>query len=510
MIRNAAVVMIASAFAAAQSQPTFRAGARLIQIDVSVQNSKGSVRGLTKDDFTVQDKGKTQNLAVFSVADTQAPGAASDPLPDNVASNRINKQGQALSAITVILYDRINTPATAQAVIRSQVLGLLSSLRPTDRVHPVTRGSEALVRTAQQLKSQGDKDSAGSGSDQEAAAQLRNALVPFQRLLDNSSRVRLTYGAFRAIARQLDGIPGRKNLIWVTSNIPFTYGTGTERRSDDEAEFMRMVRVLSDSNVAIYPIDPRGAGTADVQPTEDKTTAPTKNRLQGAVGQSMDSVNTLAGNEGLQRMANETGGRAYYNINDVTPAAREVLNASEVSYTLGFYVEEKALDGKVHDLNVKLGKGADTAGAKLFYRRDYVALKTAAAAAQAPTMNELIVDEANASGIGIMAATAPDPAKPGVHDVQVKVELADVQLEHRGDKWVGAFDLGFALVGANKVNVNTVNLNLTDEQVQQALKQGMVVDNTVPSPDKPTQLKVVVLDKTRGAAGSVLLPIAPR
>ena len=39
-----------------QVQPTFRVGTRLVQLDVVVLNDKTPVRGLTKDDFTLQDK----------------------------------------------------------------------------------------------------------------------------------------------------------------------------------------------------------------------------------------------------------------------------------------------------------------------------------------------------------------------------------------------------------------------------------------------------------------------
>src|SRR4029077_16105321 len=92
---------------AAQVQPTFRVGARLVQMDVVVRTDRNTVRGLTKEDFTVLDKGKTQNIAVFSVTEKSAPAAQLTPLPPNVASNRMNNRGEASQAATVILFDRL-------------------------------------------------------------------------------------------------------------------------------------------------------------------------------------------------------------------------------------------------------------------------------------------------------------------------------------------------------------------------------------------------------------------
>ena len=61
--------------------PTFRVGTRLVQLDVVVLNGKTPVPGLTKNDFTVQDKGKTQNIAIFGVSDTHNAAKANHCRP---------------------------------------------------------------------------------------------------------------------------------------------------------------------------------------------------------------------------------------------------------------------------------------------------------------------------------------------------------------------------------------------------------------------------------------------
>jgi VWFA-related protein len=558
-------------------QPTFRVGTRLVQLDVVVLNDKTPVRGLTKDDFTVQDKGKPQTIAIFSVAEAhKAPKA--NPLPPNVSSNRMNNRGESTSTATVILFDKMNTPSADQVVARRQTLALLSTLTQTDRVafysldtdltlvQDFTDGAERLASAAKSLSAQSTDaapPAAGSPDDQALLSALRNSLTAFQQAVDGSTRVASTMTAFRTIVRHLDGLPGRKNLIWLTASIPFTYGVGAERRKDDQVEIDRMERLMSEANLAVYAVDPRGAGAGDVLSTNGRKNAAGVASQGGAVpgtdgsskssssnsgggrggrgggggnstfadtsstngpylgtaaGQATDSApNTLAGTQGMQVISDNTGGKAYYNTNDLAGAVREILDTTEVSYTLGFYVDEKALDNKNHDLSVKLTRKPETSKASLHYRKSYAALNAQTLAAQEPhpAIGVLAADALDASAIGVMAATAPSPKNPGLHVVQVRVDLADLTLERKGDKWTGAFDLGLAMQGSGKqlssdVSVKTIPLSLSDDQLKQGLTAGLVIDNTVPSPTQPMRLRVVVQDKTSGAGGSVRLPIAPR
>ena len=547
---------LAIAQTGAPVQPTFRVGTRLVELDVVVLDDKTPVRNLTKDDFTVLDKGKVQNIALFSVVDGHnAPKAA--PLAPNVSSNRMNNRGESTSDATVILFDKMNTPSADQAVARRQTLALLSTLKQTDHVafysldtdltmvQDFTDGAERLANAAKSL----DAPAAPSGSpeDQALLASLRNSLTLFQQAVDGSTRVASTMTAFRTIVRHLDGLPGRKNLIWLTASIPFTYGTGAERQKDDKAELDRMERLMSEANVAVYAVDPRGAGAGNRLSAGGNTNSSgvaastTGGKLTGGPGgglapgdidpnptggkylgtgtsQANDtSVDTLAGTQGMQAISDNTGGQAYYNTNDLAGALREILDTTEVTYTLGFYVDEKSLDNKNHDLSVKLAKKPETAKATLHYRKSYAALNAQTLATQQPhpAIGVLAADALDASAIGIMAATAPSPNNPGVHVVQVRVDLADLTLERKADKWAGSFDLGLAMQGsgtklATDVNVKTINFSFTDDQLKQGLTSGLIVDNTVPTPAQPMRLRVVVQDKTSGAGGSVRIPIGSK
>ena len=108
MSRRMLLLCAAVAAAAQQVEPVYRVGAELVQVDVVVRNDKGPVKGLTKDDFTIQDKGKPQAIAVFAINERGSDTGKATPLPPNVGSNRISSSGETAKAATVILFDRIN------------------------------------------------------------------------------------------------------------------------------------------------------------------------------------------------------------------------------------------------------------------------------------------------------------------------------------------------------------------------------------------------------------------
>jgi len=68
----------------------------------------------------------------------------------------------------------------------------------------------------------------------------------------------------------------------------------------------------------------------------------------------------LSGMETMDTIARTTGGNYNHNTNDIGIDVRKVMEDAAVTYTLGFYVDDKKLDGKSHDLTVKLVKKPDT------------------------------------------------------------------------------------------------------------------------------------------------------
>ena len=66
-----------------------------------------------------------------------------------------------------------------------------------------------------------------------------------------------TVAALKAIAKHLSGIPGRKNLVWVSASLQSQTGGRAGIRSFQE-EIVTAIRTLADAIIAVYPVDARG------------------------------------------------------------------------------------------------------------------------------------------------------------------------------------------------------------------------------------------------------------
>ena len=129
-------LLLAIALATASSAPVLKVTTRLIQVNVLVHDHHGNpVADLTKDDFEISDQGKEQRIAVFRVDSTVAAlQMPAKVMPRNEFSNRLDRQSQVPTAVTVVLIDFLNTPWKDQAYARRQILKFLRQIRTEDRI----------------------------------------------------------------------------------------------------------------------------------------------------------------------------------------------------------------------------------------------------------------------------------------------------------------------------------------------------------------------------------------
>ena len=234
---------------------TIRSTTRLVEVSVIALDKQGNpITGLTKEDFTLSDQGAPQTIAVFS-AEKPVSSAPSHPLPTNIFTNRYELKGQDPGAVTVILFDALNSSAEDQSYARKQILKFLQTLQPQDHVaiyalttkllilHDFTQDSAALVEAVRRFSpkeiaafdasTQGFIDLVGISGDPDWAASPNN----FQANLNNANgaisdqnminRVISTASALEAIADHVAVIPGRKSLVWVSGGFPLQVGLGT-------------------------------------------------------------------------------------------------------------------------------------------------------------------------------------------------------------------------------------------------------------------------------------------
>jgi VWFA-related protein len=494
-------------------EPTLKVTTNLIQVNVIVRDKNGPITGLTKEDFELFDKGKSREISVFSVVASKAAPAKSTRLPANIFSNRFDVRPDAPTSATVVLIDNLNTRFEDQAYARQQIIKFLHSLEPQDRIalyvlgrgvrvlHDFTDDPQRLMRAISRHRGEVIPDLAASEPDPNVDDWLNDMTGPMQDFF-TINRVRITLTSMEAIANHLARVPGRKNLIWVSGSFPFSIGLdgpvdpGRESRTFSE-EIDRATRAMNHANIAIYPVDARGLIAPNL-PVSFNSRVPPKPGSQ-----------IPTGHDTMRALADYTGGRAFINTNDLRGAIRKAMEDSEVTYTLGFYPPAETLDGKYHELKVKV----DRKGADVRYRKGYFAGEPEQPTEKRMknTIADTLASPLNSSAIGLSARIDPsDKPRPGSYQVAVAVDMNDVAAKPQAGRWAGALQISFVQQAGDGKTLDTtsetLDFNMKEETYQKALRDGLVVVKGMYPLAGLHQIHILVLDRSQGVIGSLRVP----
>ncbi len=526
-----------------QPAPVLRVTTRLVQVNVVVHGKKNEpVLGLTKDDFEVTDAGVPQQVATLAVesmlAPPPAPGAKPlPPLPPNVFTNLALFKPATPKAITVILMDGLNTPFADQAYARQQLIKFLHTLTSDDRValytlgrdirilHDFTDDHMSLLKALDKHKNHigpelADSNPAESNTGNDDLDSFLDGAN--QKIADfqNISRVRTTLQGLEAIAQHLSALPGRKNLVWISGGFPLDIGmdsmsidsTAERRTFTDETE--RAARALTSAQLAIYPVDARGLMT---DPGFAASTPTPKNVTRPPQGPSAAMRNIQKTHDSMEMIAKRTGGKAYYNSNDLKGAIRGAIDDAKVTYIVGYYPTHNTWDGKFHELKVRVKRS----GVNVRHRLGYFAFaeQPRTETSRRAALMEAAWSPLDATNIAVSARLAPDVPKKGNLRVLMVIEPRQITFEQKDDHWTGLVDVLFVQQPASDKGTTVTNevwnLNFTKERYIDTMKRGMIMVKDLDFAAAAYKLKVVVRDAASGNVGSInvrtdkLQPVPP-
>lgn len=490
-----------------------RAETRLVQVEVIAQDKKGSpILGLKKEDFTLLDGDKPQKIAFFA-ANAPAPPAPHS-LPANVFTNRSDLKGQEPGATIVILFDALNTSFFDQAYARQHIERFLGSVKPQDRVaifalttqlvplHDFTEDGASLQsavdRFSPRLLASFDASHPsnfpalpGDPSGNSIENRFKNAtgeIADFHTI----NRFRLTYAAVQDIANYVADIPGRKSLIWVSDGIPLQIGSDRIGVPDrDNLSFASgldgLGRVLNRVNMAIYPVDAHGVEIAA-------------------------SAFFMRQNQrdSFRRLADNTGGKAFYGTNDVAGAIESAVEDGRYTYTLGYYPDHGVWDGKFREIKIT----AAVPDSRLRYRRGYFANPQRSSG---DTLTKIDLADAarsplDAAALGVTVAAKTMPAS-STHTLQLQVTLDPKQfllLDHESRRQ-GGLDLLFLqkdsagkFLAAEKQHLD---VNFTRREYDSLAKAGLILQRKLAIDPASAEIRILVRDAASGTLGSVTIPM---
>ena len=373
---------------AASQKFTLRTEAELVLVNVSVRDKDGNfVRDLKKEDFTVSEDGKQQEIVSLDVENTDSVVRA-EPLPANLlgplrAPNtaevaqvpQITDNDLKDRRLILLFFDL--TSMQPEEVVRaaksalayvdkqmsaSDVVAVVSLSNSLTMNLDFTADRDAVKNALQAFDvGTGQGFEQGPTGDTEATPDTAAAFTADEteyNIFNTDRRLQ----ALRSIADNLARVEQRKSLIYFSGGLD---RTGIENQSELRAAVNAAIR----ANLAIYSVDVRGL-QAIVPGGEARSASLRGNSVYSGQAMAKAYDSNFASQETLVTLAADTGGRAFIDTNDFQPVFAKVREDTSFYYLLGYHSTNPARDGRFRRISVQI---KNRAGQRLDFRRGYYA-----------------------------------------------------------------------------------------------------------------------------------------
>jgi VWFA-related protein len=339
--------------------PVLRLEVRRVPVDIVVLDKFGNpVKGLTQGDFVVKEDGVVQRVTGFDAVDGSKDSYVPPKLPPLPANTFVNvPDTPERGPLYILYYDLVNTIPTDQMAFRRELLKFVDNAPAGTRIALFVSGKNlrmlqgfttdhALLRAAIESKGPGPH--------------IPDVFIYGDVYKKDDPGPVLSNFAW--IAEYMSGIPGRKNLLWMSSDFPIPIGpelqgsaasamagaapspgaTGSGGGpmlldlSDLLKDMMkRTYSAMMKSQIALYPIS-----VAGIDNPED------------AFGEGDRAID----HERMEMIAQATGGHAYSGNNHVNELLGQAVTHGETYYALSYAPAKTNFDGSPRNINVELTK----------------------------------------------------------------------------------------------------------------------------------------------------------
>ncbi len=544
--------------------PTLTVTTRLVYVDVVVRDSHGQfVHGLTQQDFKVLEDSKPQPIDSFDAHTYDASAAAATTArvkpTGSLEFSNMAVEGAPQGAITILLFDLLNTPGSDQIYARQQMLKFLRELPLgqrialfvlTDRLRMIqsfTGNSDLLVSAAKMLDPKDMhilRSQTEQMQDADALQRLSDAMggrdpgnmidhrakdIGRDDAINTDVRARFTIAALAELARATSGYPGRKNLLWLSGSFPLAVGAQMEYNPDaaeagdstrdlghSSADLISMretANLIATAQIAVYPISLLGTQT-DAIGAEAGGKAERGSPIGHQLG--VDNSGLFTGRQQLRYamddLARQTGGEAFFGTNDMAGALRRGIEDGSNYYTLTYRPQNLHWNGKFRQIRIELGRSGYT----LVYRRGYFATPDKPSADPAQELNQALQpDTPDATMLRLRSKVdLPGAQRPGVV-VTSYIDASEVDFAtgadgHRRAKLLlllVAFPDGGKQPDRLPQTTGMLNLDLDPERYQTALSAGIGFQQQLELKPGKYRLRLGVSDISNHHLGTLDMPV---
>src|ERR1700685_972701 len=389
---NAMGVALAQDAPQAPQQPQYRmhVTSELVLVNVVARDRHGNlIRDLKKGDFTLSEDGKKQDISTFDFenVDALATAGAAEATVNGAAGNAANA-GLLHSSnpvqidardrrLMLLFFDFFGIePEEIDRGVDSAIKFIKDKMLPADMIALVSLSTnmhvdldftddkkKLLATWPAHSSSQGQGYDLGAEGSSEGQAETGGSFTPDDTDYNTFTADRKLL-ALQSIMQSLGKISQKKSIIYFSNGI-------TQSGVDNQSALPAATAAAVKANVSIYPLDVRGLQA--FPPGGEAQNA----SLHGQSAYNGNAIfNDLNGNansqETLSTLADDTGGRAFFDSNDFSGVFAQVQKDTSAYYVLGFTSTNPAKDGRFRHLKVTLNR-PDIKDIKLEYRSGYYA-----------------------------------------------------------------------------------------------------------------------------------------
>jgi VWFA-related protein len=373
LLQSAALVFARQEPPAPANAPRIEVTTELVLVNVVARDKKGNlVQDLKKEDFTLFEDGKKQNISTFDFenVEEQAAAAAAEATVSGVAGPgtllRAGKKAppslDARDRRLILLFfdfsamdpEQIDRSVDAakkfiQAKIQAADLIALVSLATNMRVDLDFTDDKPKLLAALSAYGSGEGqgfDNGATGSS-EGAAETSGAFTADDTDFNTFSADRKLL-ALQSLMQALGKLPQKKSLVYFSNGI-------TQSGVDNQSALRAATAAAVKANVSIYSLDIRGLQA--FPPGGEAQSASLHGQSAYSGASVLNDLNANAASQDtLATLSSDTGGKAFFDSNDFSGVFSQVQKDSSIYYVLGFTSNNPLRDGRFRRLKVQVNR----------------------------------------------------------------------------------------------------------------------------------------------------------
>jgi VWFA-related protein len=526
------------------TQDVVKISTNLVQVDAVVTKDGKQVTDLTADDFELFEDGKPQTITNFSyISNIIGPPAAppaklsakdktAPPIPPAVTRPQDVRRTVAL--VVDDLGMSVQSVADARRLTRKFIN---EQLAPNDLVAIIHTSGE--VGALQQFTT--DRRILNNAIDRlrwypcsragvHVFAPLGTPETPIDAPCGGSRNINGTLQALKFIVEGMRELPGRKSVVLMSDTLPIetqepgtvtlTPGDGdlADVRTNYTEQLKRVAELAIRSSVVIYAVDTRGlvyTGMTAADSTfnamsgvNGRAPTATARQITNTINSTLSARATalIAGREGADLIARQTGGFMVRNSNDF--GLKQIAEDQNGYYLLAYRPNEQTFNRQFHHIKLSIKRKGFTVRT----RNGFLGLREVDKPQPLTTTGQLskaLISPFGANDITVRLTTMFTNFETGsLLRSLLYINARDLVFAEEPDGGhVATFDLGIILFGDNgrvaDQQSREVKLRLSKETYQNALQSGLVY--TLDTPVKQWgafQYRVALRDQSSARIGS--------